>query len=91
MGTEPESVDAQKGTMKDILARCFKKNEAQVCTLLKSCAYRKEEFQLIANLIASIAGKPTSKITVVTVSLCHRGGRIQKINAWYLNTHMVYL
>jgi hypothetical protein len=25
------------------------------------------------------------------VSLCHRGGRIQKINAWYLNTHMVYL
>ncbi len=29
--------------------------------------------------------------SVVTVSLCHRGGRIQKINAWYLNTHMVYL
>jgi hypothetical protein len=25
------------------------------------------------------------------VSLRHRGGRIQKINAWYLNTHMVYL
>jgi hypothetical protein len=21
----------------------------------------------------------------------HRGGRISKINAWYLNTHMVYL
>ncbi len=27
----------------------------------------------------------------IAVSLCHRGGRIQKINAWYLNTHMVYL
>ncbi len=45
MGTEPESVDAQKGTMKDVFARCLKKNEAQVCTLLKTCAYRKEEFQ----------------------------------------------
>ncbi len=38
MGTEPESVDAQKGTMKDVLARCLKKDEAQVCTLLKMCA-----------------------------------------------------
>ncbi len=27
----------------------------------------------------------------ILVSLRHRGGRIQKINAWYLNTHMVYL
>ncbi len=27
----------------------------------------------------------------VCVSHRHRGGRIQKINAWYLNTHMVYL
>jgi hypothetical protein len=45
MGTEPESVDAQKGTMKDIFAGCLKKKEAQVCTLLKSCAFRKEEFQ----------------------------------------------
>jgi hypothetical protein len=34
MGTEPETVDAQKGTMKDIFARCLKKNIAQVCTLL---------------------------------------------------------
>ncbi len=67
MATEPESVDAQKGTMKYIFARCLKKNVAQVCTLLKSCTFRKEEFQLIANLIASIAGKPTSKITVVTL------------------------
>jgi hypothetical protein len=25
------------------------------------------------------------------VSLCHRGGRVENINAWYLNTHMVYL
>ncbi len=30
-------------------------------------------------------------LTERTVSLRHRGGRIQKINAWYLNTHMVYL
>jgi hypothetical protein len=67
MGTEPESVDAQKGTMKDVLARCLKKNIAQVCTLLISCAHCKEEFQLIANLFASIAGKLTSKITVVTL------------------------
>jgi hypothetical protein len=45
MGTELESVDAQKGTMKDIFARCLKKNEAQVCVYiaqLKSCAYCKE-------------------------------------------------
>jgi hypothetical protein len=28
---------------------------------------------------------------VTTVSLCHRGGRMENINAWYLNTHMVYL
>ncbi len=27
----------------------------------------------------------------VSVSLCHRGGRMENINAWYLNTHMVYL
>ncbi len=67
MGTEPESVDAQKETMKDIFARCLEKNIAQVCILLKSCAHRKEGFQLIANLIASIAGKLTSKITVVTL------------------------
>jgi hypothetical protein len=61
MGTEPESVDAQKGTIKDVFARYLKKNIAQVCTLAKLCAYRKEEFQFIANLIASIAGKLTSK------------------------------
>ena len=61
MGTEPESVDAQKGTMMDIFAKCLKKNIAQVCTLPKSCAHCKEEFQLLANLIASIAGELTSK------------------------------
>jgi hypothetical protein len=55
MGTEPESVDAEKGTSKEVFARYFKKNIAQVCTLAKSCAYRKEEFQFIANLIASIS------------------------------------
>ncbi len=57
MGTELESVDAQKWTMKDIFARCLKKNIAQLCTLLKLCAHCKEEFQLTANLTASIAGK----------------------------------
>ncbi len=25
------------------------------------------------------------------VTLCHGGGWSRKINAWYLNTHMVYL
>jgi hypothetical protein len=34
MGTKPELVDAQKGTMQDIFARCLKKNIAHVCTLL---------------------------------------------------------
>ncbi len=28
---------------------------------------------------------------MLIVSLCHRGGRMENINAWYLNTHMVYL
>jgi hypothetical protein len=27
----------------------------------------------------------------VVVTRCHRGGRMRNINAWYLNTHMVYL
>jgi hypothetical protein len=31
------------------------------------------------------------KTGAVCVSLCHRGGRMENINAWYLNTHMVYL
>jgi hypothetical protein len=74
MGTEPESVDAQKGTMKDIFMRCLKKNIAQVCTLLNSCAHCKEEFQLTTNLIASITGKLTFKnysgyVTNVCVNL----------------------
>jgi hypothetical protein len=38
MGTEPESVYAQKGTIKDVLARYLKKTEAQVCTLFDICA-----------------------------------------------------
>ncbi len=33
LGTEPESVDAQKGTMLDVFARCLKKEIAQVRTL----------------------------------------------------------
>ncbi len=36
-------------------------------------------------------GEETEKRDKGGVSLRHRGGHIQKINAWYLNTHMVYL
>jgi hypothetical protein len=35
LGTKLESVDAQKGTMLDVLARFLEKKIAQVCTLLK--------------------------------------------------------
>jgi hypothetical protein len=35
LGTKPESVDAQKGTMMDIFTSCLKKEIAQVCTLFK--------------------------------------------------------
>jgi hypothetical protein len=35
LGTKPESVDAQKGTMLNIFARCLKRKIAQVPTLLK--------------------------------------------------------
>jgi hypothetical protein len=34
MGTESGSVYGQKGTMKDVFARCLKKIDFQVCTLL---------------------------------------------------------
>jgi hypothetical protein len=61
MGTEPEPVDAQKGTMKDIFTRCLKKNIAQACMLLILCAKRKEEFQLTANLTANITRELTSQ------------------------------
>ncbi len=33
MGAEPGSVYGQTGTMKDVLARCLKKTNVQVCTL----------------------------------------------------------
>jgi hypothetical protein len=62
MGTEPESVDVQKGTMKDVFARCLNKNKAQVCTLLKTCALSERG---ISTFIASTAGKPTSEIYIV--------------------------
>ncbi len=56
MGTEPESLDAQKGTMKDVFARCASMYIAQnVCIIIK------RNF----NLIASIAGKPTFEIYIV--------------------------
>jgi hypothetical protein len=37
MGAEPGSVYGQKGTMKDVLARCLKKADVQVCTLTSVC------------------------------------------------------
>jgi hypothetical protein len=40
MGTAPGSVYGQKGTMKDILARCLKKTNVQVCTLFNVCVMR---------------------------------------------------
>jgi hypothetical protein len=49
LGTKLELVDAQKGTMLDIFARCLKKEIAQVCTLFKQRASFKEE--LTANTI----------------------------------------
>ncbi len=63
MGTEPESVDAQKGTMKDVLVRCLKKNEAHVCTYITQnmCDIVKRD----SNLITSITGRPTFKIYVI--------------------------
>jgi hypothetical protein len=51
MGTKPEPVDAQKGTMQDILARCLKKNIAQVCTLLEGCTNVKRSFNQIPTLL----------------------------------------
>jgi hypothetical protein len=44
-GPEPRSVYIQKGAMKDVLARCLKKTDVQVCTLISvyilfcSCRY----------------------------------------------------
>ncbi len=64
MGTKLESVDAQKGTMKYIFTRCLKKNKAQVCTLLKLCAFVKRNLILLPTLLQNVAGKPTSKIAV---------------------------
>ncbi len=64
LGTKPESVDAHKGTMLDVFARCLKKKIAQVCTLLKQCANIKEE--ITANTIIvvtlSVDQHPKSKI-----------------------------
>jgi hypothetical protein len=42
MGTEPESVHAQEGTMQDVLARCLKKTEAQVCAKINRSMFAKK-------------------------------------------------
>ncbi len=47
MGTKPEPVGAQKGTMKDIFSRCLKKNIAQVCILLIHVLVVKRSFNLL--------------------------------------------
>jgi hypothetical protein len=60
MGTEPESVDAQKGTMQDIFARCLKKNIAQVRTLLDHRLIVRG-ISICRPYIASVVEKLTSK------------------------------
>jgi hypothetical protein len=67
MGTKPESVDAQKGTMLDIFGRCLKKKIAQVCTLLKKCMSIKEEFTAKYHPCCNIIKKLTSQSTVATL------------------------
>jgi hypothetical protein len=44
LGKKKESVDAQKGTMLDIFARCLKKEMAQVCTLSSSVEHERGTF-----------------------------------------------
>ncbi len=58
MGTKPEPVDAQKGTMQDIFAGCLKKNIAQVRTLLIHGLVVWGIFNLLPNPMVK---KPTSK------------------------------
>ncbi len=48
-------------------ARCLKKNEAQVCTLLKSCAFRKEEFKSYCQPYCKYSWK--TNIQIITVTL----------------------
>jgi hypothetical protein len=50
LGTKPESVDAQMGTMLDIFARGLKKKIAQVCTLLRLCACLRRNFYQMPSL-----------------------------------------
>ncbi len=63
MGTKTESVHAQKGTMQDVIARCLKKTEAQVCTKInRSMLAKKYSTFLLLNMLI---GKPTFKINIV--------------------------
>ncbi len=48
-------------------ARCLKKSEAQVCTLLKSCAFCKEEFQSYCQPYCKYSWKTNIQITMVTL------------------------
>jgi hypothetical protein len=67
MGTKLESVDAQKGTMKNILGGASRRMKPKYVHCSNRVHFVKRNFNLIANLILNIAGKPTSKVTVVTL------------------------
>ncbi len=67
MGTEPELVDAQKGTMKDISARCLKKNIAQVCTCPNCVHIVKRNFNLLPTYCKYCWKTDIQKITVVSL------------------------
>jgi hypothetical protein len=49
------------------------------------------EFILESGTVANNCGNNSDPVVHIHVSRCHRGGRMRNINAWYLNTHMVYL
>ncbi len=64
---------------------------------LKLCLVNPFIYQLILlpcvlNPYGEIGSRyPSMSMIVIGVTRCHRGGRMRNINAWYLNTHMVYL
>jgi hypothetical protein len=85
MGTKPESVDAQKGTMLDIFARCLKKKIAQVCTLHKYCMNVKEDSQPSIILAATLPKELTSLYSHVL----QQPVNLQQIASW--NPFPVYI
>ena len=59
-----------------------KKNEFSLLHAVTNFARQKSQF---------VRPNNQAKLFVKIVSRCHQGGRMRNINAWYLNTHMVYL